>query len=166
MSGYADLVALGVVFRPPFQPLPVEQGVPSPFSAPWSDTVDILAAELRHLHAARIAVDLALTEGDLRLDGIPRSGIRLASDAVRISFESARYGPLMYETGRFRGWQANVRAIALGLEALRRVDRYGITRRGEQYAGWRQLPSSTDPADAIQTSGDETAQRAREILGV
>jgi hypothetical protein len=38
-------------------------------------------------------------------------------------------------------WQHNVRAIALGLEALRKVDRYGITRRGEQYAGWKALPA-------------------------
>jgi hypothetical protein len=34
-------------------------------------------------------------------------------------------------------WQDNLRAVALGLEALRRVERYGIAQRGEQYAGWR-----------------------------
>jgi len=34
-------------------------------------------------------------------------------------------------------WRHNVRSIALGLEALRAVDRYGISRRGEQYAGFR-----------------------------
>jgi hypothetical protein len=36
-------------------------------------------------------------------------------------------------------------------QALRKVDRYGVTKRGEQYTGWRALPASTDPADAIQT---------------
>ena len=33
--------------------------------------------------------------------------------------------------------------IGLGLEALRAVDRYGITSRGQQYAGFRELPSAT-----------------------
>jgi hypothetical protein len=28
------------------------------------------------------------------------------------------------------------------MEALRKVDRYGITRRGEQYQGWLALPES------------------------
>jgi hypothetical protein len=55
------------------------------------------------------------------------------------------------------GWQANVRAIALALEALRAVDRYGVTKRGEQYQGWTALPAAraqssrwfTDEADAL-----------------
>jgi len=38
--------------------------------------------------------------------------------------------------------QDNVRAIALGLEALRKVERYGISRRGEQYQDYKQLSGS------------------------
>ncbi len=44
---------------------------------------------------------------------------------------------LVYATDACEFWQHNVRSIALGLEALRAVDRYGISRRGEQYAGFR-----------------------------
>lgn len=33
------------------------------------------------------------------------------------------------------------RAIALSLTALRAVDRYGVSRRGEQYTGWQALPA-------------------------
>lgn len=158
MSGYTELRGLGVTFRPPSRPLPPEERHTSPFTAGWSDTVELLAGELRHLTAERVVVELELSERDLRLDGMPRADARLRSDAVRIAFDSS-YGPLMYETGRFGaatwrtgpGWQANVRAIALGLEALRKVDRYGITKRGEQYTGWKALPVSTDPADAVQT---------------
>lgn len=161
MSGYTELRNLGVVFRPPSKPLPPDEGISSQFSSPWTSTVELLAAELRHLSAERIAIELALTDSDLRIDGLPRASARLTADAVRIAFDST-YGPLMYETGRFRsssywrgggpGWQVNLRAIALGLEALRKVDRYGVTKRGEQYTGWKALPASTDPADAIQTS--------------
>lgn len=156
MSGYTELRNLGVTFMPPNTPLPSDDGISSPFSAKWGDTVTLLATELRNLNAERIVVELAIEPRHFRVDGSPRSDARLTADAVRIAFQSD-YGPLMYETGRFTGgwgeigWQANIRAIALGLESLRRVDRYGITKRGEQYKGWAQLPASTDPADAIQT---------------
>lgn len=32
-----------------------------------------------------------------------------------------------------------IRAIAMALESLRRVDRYGVTKNGEQYKGWSKL---------------------------
>lgn len=49
--------------------------------------------------------------------------------------------PLRYPCDTFDDWQDNVRAIALALEALRTVDRYGVTKRAEQYKGWAALPS-------------------------
>lgn len=158
MSGYTELRDLGVTFRPYEGALPPAGDIASPFDASWSSTVGTLARELRALDARNIVIELALGENDLRLDGLPRANVTLTSDAVRISFES-KWGPLRYETNEFRGryyramsgWQANVRAIALGMEALRKVDRYGVSKRGEQYRGWRQLTTSTDSADAIQT---------------
>ena len=74
-----------------------------------------------------------------------------------ISFKS-RFGPLRYATdayeqeyyGGLTSWQANVRAIALALEALRAVDRYGVSKRGEQYTGWKAIeaPRAGHFADA------------------
>lgn len=58
---------------------------------------------------------------------------------------------------RSPAWQANVRAIALGLEALRRVERYGIAPRGEQYTGWKALPPSSVALGAAMTV-DEAAR--------
>ncbi len=43
--------------------------------------------------------------------------------------------------GQGADWQHNVRAIALTLEALRAVDRYGATETGQQYAGFKALPA-------------------------
>ena len=60
---------------------------------------------------------------------------------VILSFES-RFGPLRYYTDAFDSWRANVRAIGLGLEALRAVDRYGISGRGEQYTGFARLTAA------------------------
>jgi hypothetical protein len=39
-----------------------------------------------------------------------------------------------------RRWTDNLHAIALTLERLRLADLYGVTKRGEQYAGWKMLP--------------------------
>lgn len=169
MSGYTELRDLGVTFRPPDGALPADQGRSSPFTASWGETVEILARELRQLGAQHVIVELALRERDLRVDGLPRADARLEQDAVRISFESM-HGQLRYETGEFTraywrgrtmdGWQSNLRAIALGLEALRKVDRYGIAKRGEQYRGYRQIAMHTsDPADLISTP-----ELAREFL--
>lgn len=156
MSGYTELRDLGVAFVPPDGPMPTPAGRWPQFSASWSATVALLARELRHLDAKGISIELDMEARMFRQDGLPRSDARARSDGVRISFTS-RYGPLRYETAEFatrwaeHGWQQNVRAIALALEALRKVDRYGVSKRGEQYRGWKALPTGTDPADAIVT---------------
>ena len=79
---------------------------------------------------------------------MPRSGAKVpAHPGIEVSFES-RHGRLVYATDVCVFWEHNVRSIALGLEALRAVDRYGITRRGEQYAGWKQLGQGSNGSSA------------------
>ena len=73
-----------------------------------------------------------------------------------LAFESD-YGPLQYATDTFTSWQDNLRAIALSLEALRAVNRYGVSRHGEQYRGWRQLTTGSDDTHGIPDTA--TAQR-------
>lgn len=159
MDGWSEMLAAGVSVRPFDTAPPAEVGSFSRFDTPWRSTVNLLARELSHLGAERIVLELDITEGDLRLDGMPRASARLGSAAVRVSFDS-RHGPLRYETGEYRHWQDNVRAVALALEALRLVDRYGVSKRGEQYRGWRQLVANTgNPEDAVVTEA-----HAREVL--
>ncbi len=55
-------------------------------------------------------------------------------------------------------WKENLRAIALGLEALRKVERYGIAERGQQYAGYRELPCGIELGRAM------TLEEAAEFL--
>jgi hypothetical protein len=113
----------------------------SQFSASWPDTLHLLKRELEKLDAENIIVQLALREDQIRQDGFPRAGVSPDHPGVILAFDS-RYGPLKYATDVFTRWEANIRAIALGLEALRKVDRYGITKRGEQYTGWKALPET------------------------
>lgn len=142
MSSYSDLRGL-VTFRPLERPLSYPGGTRySPFKASWASTVSLLADELR-LHGAKNAVlEIDMAEANIRVDGTPRADRSARSPGVVLSFVAKRvHGSpeLRYEATEFSAWQDNVRALGLALRALRAVDRYGITRRGEQYAGWRQL---------------------------
>jgi hypothetical protein len=112
----------------------------SPFKATHSATLELLDRELRMLRAERVVMMVDATERDCRLDGQLRADARLASPRVILAFDS-EHGPLKYACDAFDHWQENLRAIALGLEALRRVERYGIASRGEQYTGWKALGS-------------------------
>ena len=52
--------------------------------------------------------------------------------------------PLYFPAGRFTPWQANLRAVAIALEDLRRIDRYGVTQNSQQYLGFgKYLPGPT-----------------------
>ncbi len=112
------------------------------FKAGYNATLSLLDTELRQLNARNIVLQVALTEDDIRLDGRPRAGSRVAHPGMILSFDS-KFGPLSYPCDTFAEWQDNLRAIALGLEHLRAVDRYGVTKRGEQYKGWTALPPPT-----------------------
>lgn len=109
------------------------------FRAGYNDTLKLLDAELRHLGARNVVLQVALREDEIRLDGKPRAGSRPSHPGVILSFDS-KHGPLSYPCDRFGDWVDNLRAIALSLEHLRAVDRYGVTKRGEQYQGWTALP--------------------------
>lgn len=147
------------------------------FSVTWDQTLKLLDRELRELAATKVVIQAGFGEGQIRMDGWPRSMAKTSHPGVVVSFDS-KYGPLRYATDTFTearvwipasrrnsdrggyremaGYQANLRAIALGLEALRKVDRYGITKSGEQYTGWKQLTGE---------SGSTTKEQALAVIG-
>lgn len=144
-----------ITFRPLSNPATfnaVRERRHAPFRAYWGATIDLLERELRMLGASNVVLEVALEEKDLRLDGKPRAQARAAHPGVVISFNS-KWGPLRYATDEFRTFQENIRAVALSMEALRKVDRYGVSRRGEQYRGWRQIES-----------GGASAARGRDLI--
>jgi hypothetical protein len=114
----------------------------SPFDSSWSSTLQLLGRELRHLRATNVIVEVDTLPGSIRLDGQLYANAKVHSPAIRLHFDSDR-GHLSYETDAFTTWQDNVRAVALALEALRRVDRYQIGRGGEQYRGYLALEAGT-----------------------
>lgn len=118
----------------------------SRFRAGKVDTDNLLRHELEKLKAKNVVIQLALTPADIRIDGLPRAGARPTHPGVILAFDS-KHGPLSYPCDTYDAWEDNLRAIALALEALRAVDRYGVTRRAEQYRGWQQLPENAGGGD-------------------
>jgi hypothetical protein len=133
------------------------------FRASWPNTLELLQRELGYLEARDVVIEADFGESDLRQDGWPRANARQPSHpGIRIAFTS-KHGPLIYATDAYANWQHNVRAIALGLEALRAVDRYGITRTGEQYTGWRQIADR--PHIPTTDERTEAARLIRDLAG-
>ncbi len=121
------------------------------FRAPYRDTLELLRRELRHLNVRQAVIEMDLTEGDIRIDGLPRANARYNSPRVRLSFELTDVGPVQYPCDTFSDHQDNIRAIAKTLEAQRAQTRYGATRRNQQYTGWKALPggSATEVAMTV-----------------
>lgn len=133
----------------------------SQFSANWSATLDLLDREILHLGSGRRHPDsvlqIALRERDFRIsDGMPRANAIPTHPGVILHIESTK-GPLSFPCDKFDRWQDNLRAIALGLEALRKVDRYGITPGDEQYQGWRAIEAR--PAVDVTAAACSTLAR-------
>lgn len=153
-----------------FRPLvawtdPRSEPASTPFKASWTSTLDLLGAEVEQLGGDAVVLQVDADETAMRIDGSIKANARVGYRGVVISFDS-RHGPLRYACDRFEtmwsgqmpSWQANVRAIALGLEALRKVDRYGIATSGEQYRGFTAIASSSASTDA-------TAVMIGELIG-
>lgn len=140
----------------------------SRFTASWSDTLDVLQREYEFLYGRHLVIEMDVRERDIRNDGGVRADARPSSPAVVVAFES-QHGPLLYRSDLYgdvawgarnaQPWQHNVRAVALTLEALRAVDRYGATARAEQYQGFKALPPGTGVIATAMTTDE-----ARELL--
>lgn len=114
----------------------------SQFSAKYSATLELLERELNFLDAENVIVEADCDASQIRLDGCFRAGAKLRGPGIILSFD-CKHGPVRYPCDKFLNWDCNLRAIALSLEALRSVDRYGVTRRGEQYQGWAKIEDKT-----------------------
>lgn len=144
---------------------PDSQRVQTRFTAKWRDTEKMLLAEVNHLDGRNLVLEVDVREQDLRIDGTLRANAREASTpAVRIAFDS-RHGPQLHRCDTFYAayayqgpdWQHNVRAIALTLELLRAMDRYGAVDTGQQYQGFKAIGGGTPLPAAPEQMSPETA---------
>ena len=119
----------------------------------WKSTLQLLDDQTRFLGLdGLVIIEAGFADWDLRLDRHgPLARAQESYPGVVVSFTSRLYGPMRYATDAYEakylgdppGWQANVRAVALTLQALRAIDRWGVARRGQQYTGWKALSASS-----------------------
>lgn len=127
----------------------------SSFKSNLSATTSTLDRELAGIRGRTVVLQLALTEDQLRNDGLPRAAATPAHPGVILSMETPD-GPIQFPCDTFDRWHDNLRAIVLTMEKLRAIDRYGVTKHGEQYRGWMQIeppreaPKFTDVGDALR----------------
>jgi hypothetical protein len=134
-----------------FAPIQKWPGKPTPsyarkrgsFKAGWQSTLDLLEKELNHLRAKEISIEGFFQPNEIRNDGWPKSSARPAQPGVVLSFQTGK-GRMVMPCDRYTDWEANLRGIALTLEHLRAVERYGVTtEQQEQYTGWLKLPAAS-----------------------
>lgn len=130
----------------------------SRFESTLTSTLQLLRRELEFLGARGTTLQIALQDKDFRIDGYPRATARPDHPGVILSFSSRQVGDQGYPCDTFLTWQDNLRAIALSLEALRKVERYGVDKRGQRYMGFKALPSGIPMPTAL------TREEAAEII--
>lgn len=127
-------------FRPlkawPKQQRPLA-GLRDTFKTGWPGTLSKLEHELKKQGAANIEIAAGFGMGDIRNDGWPMTGRKPGHPGVILSFTTLQ-GKLIFPCGNYARYEANVHAIALTLENLRAIDRYGVSH-GQQFAGFAQI---------------------------
>lgn len=125
---------------------------------PLSRTLDDLDRELNQINARDVVVQVDVeNERNFRNDGGIRADARVKSPAIVLSFIRGKV-PYVFATDYFKEWEDNLRAIVLGLESLRRLERYHIAQAGDQYRGWTALPSTTTTALSTETAANVLAR--------
>ncbi|UXA19507.1 molecular chaperone DnaJ [Mycobacterium sp. SMC-4] len=139
----------------------------APFRSTFTSTIELLDRELRQLdpkdrHYPPSVLQLALRERDFRIDGMPRANSYPEHPGVILNIEPRNKPAMSFPCDTFTDWRDNLRAIALTLEALRKMDRYGTTNTGQQYRGWQALP---EKSSVRAFTVDDAEQFLRSLAG-
>ncbi len=105
--------------------------------------LDRLRAELYRIGARDCCIEIAVSERNITRYGELRADARPAGPGVVVYATHPRQGDLRFACDTYRLWHRNVNAIALTLEALRGIARWGAVRDEQQFAGFRALPGAT-----------------------
>ncbi len=166
------------VIHEPYRGVPPaqRQQAATDFTASWSDTLEVLCREAGMLGAHEVVLVVETAVGNVsRRDGGIRADARVNSDYVEVYLPQSDVGPIRWTCGRFQNrgyrgylpaWQSNVRAIALGMEALRKIDRYGIAGDGQQYRGWQAIGTGGPIALGAGMTRGEAARVLADAAGL
>lgn len=98
--------------------------------------------EVRRLNGRDLVVSSNIK---LRIDGLPRSDQRIPDDpGVAVYFERKAVR-LAFACDKYDRPEHNLRAIAMHLEALRGMERWGVGSLDQAFAGYQALPDPDAP---------------------
>lgn len=115
--------------------------------------------EAKHLgaHPDKVRVAVVANDADLTLAGHLRANARPKHPGVQLFIpDTTKHGDQEFNVDQYPNWEENLRALYLSLNAMRALDRWGVTDGG-QYAGFKALPaareagpgSGVDPLDIL-----------------
>ena len=105
-----------------------------------ADALKRLSAELSRLGATR---EVLSTNVVLRIDGLPRSGQPEPDDPGAAAYFELKKKPIALACDKWNRVADNIAAIAQHIDALRRIDRYGVGSLEQAFAGYAALPANT-----------------------
>jgi hypothetical protein len=135
---------------------------PSRFKSNYNGTLRLLEKELDHLGAEDAELQLDMKLSDIAIHGWPKANARATSPRIILSFTAYALedAPVrVFPCDAFTYWEDNLRAIALTLHDLRRIDRYGTALAGEQYAGFKQIGATS----TVTMSAVDAAMSLQEV---
>lgn len=119
------------------------------FTGSYPDRITLLERELEQISAKDVVLESVLPKSKARRDGWPMSDAK-GGPGVIVSFVQAGE-PREMVADRYHDWRDNLHAIGKALEALRAVDRWGLTKKAAQYEGFR--PALPAPAGVTSFNG-------------
>lgn len=170
VSVWPETLKVGPLREWPGVLTPASQRRNSSFRSPLPKTLELLDKEVWHLattqeHIESAELLVAIAPHDFRRDGRPYANAKAEHPGVVFSMDTAM-GHVSYPSDLHLTWQENLRAVALTLQALRAVTRYGVTRNGEQYRGSLAIESAQpvhDVASARAVLLDITGRNGEDL---
>jgi len=133
------------------------------FTASYPDRITLLERELEQISAKDVVLESVLPKSKARRDGWPMSDAK-GGPGIIVSFVQAGE-PREMLADRYHDWRDNLHAIGKALDALRAVDRWGLTKKAAQYEGFR--PALPPPAKVVAiTTTSQAAEFVAKQAGV
>jgi hypothetical protein len=113
----------------------------SGFRTEWRRVLDGLEEEIERVKGTDVVIGLVVPTDAISWSGSLKAGWKPLHRGAEVSFDRAGKR-LAFHASQYPTPRENLHAIALTLEALRSIDRWGASS-GEQYAGYAMLPEDT-----------------------
>lgn len=118
-----------------------EEPVKSTRALTIAEAIDRLSGELERLGASD---PILSTNVPINLKGLPYSVAKEPDDTGAACYITLGKKPLVFACDKWDRVEDNIAAIAQHIDALRRIDRYGVGKLDQAFVGYAALPPSIE----------------------